>query len=73
MEMRAFALRLRDFGESHVGVLFIEAVGVPAGAAASGRIQGVGSDELGCDFVGSHLTIGSSDRGAESSVSQGGD
>ena len=27
MEYRAIALRLRDFGGSYVGVLFIEAVG----------------------------------------------
>ena len=34
MESPAIAQRLPDFGESHVGVLFIEAVGRPAGAAA---------------------------------------
>ena len=63
MESRAIALRLRHFGESHVGVLFVEAVRRPTGAAARGRMQVIGFDEPGCDFVGSHLTIGSSDRG----------
>jgi hypothetical protein len=38
MESRAIALRLRDFGDSCVGVLFIEAVDRPAGAADLGRI-----------------------------------
>jgi hypothetical protein len=64
MESRAIALRLRDFGESRVGVLFIEAVRRAAGAAVRGRMQVIGFDEPGCDFVGSHLTIGSSDPGS---------
>ena len=38
MESRAIALRLRDFGDLCVGVLFIEAVDRPAGAADLGRI-----------------------------------
>jgi hypothetical protein len=64
MESRGIAFRLRHFGESHVGVLFIEAVRRPAGAAARGRMQVIGFDEAGCDFVESHLTIGSSERGS---------
>jgi hypothetical protein len=73
MESRGVAPQLRHFGESHIGVLFVEAVRRPAGVAARGRMQVIGFDEPGCDFVGSHLTTGSSDRGVASSMSQGGD
>jgi len=52
--------------------LFDEAAGESSGEAVMGRGSVSDVGELGRSFVGCHLTIGSSDRGAASSVSQGG-